>query len=272
MVMNIPTAAPKLRYDLQRHESQFVFITGAGSGIGRETVIRYAHEGAAGIVGVDIREERILETQKIVQESGFNNIFTPLTGDISKHRDVDNMVKTAIEKMGRIDVLANIAGIQPDGFANILDINDEDWDASFFINVKGTMMMCRAVLPGMLERKSGSIINMSSEAGLRGGISGIAYTASKHAIIGLTKNIAWIYRTEGVRCNAVCPGGVDTNMNKEGEIKGEGFNQLLPLLLAINAELVHPDRIAALVSWLGSEESANVTGAIIANDGGMAAG
>jgi NAD(P)-dependent dehydrogenase (short-subunit alcohol dehydrogenase family) len=272
MVMNIPKAPPKLRYDLQRHEGQLVFITGAGSGIGRETVIRYAHEGAAGIVGVDIREQRILETQNIVQEAGFTDIFTPLSGDISKHEDVDRMVKAAIEKMGRIDVLANIAGIQPDGFANIIDITDEDWDATFCINVKGTMMMCRAVLPGMLERKSGSIINMSSEAGLRGGISGIAYTASKHAILGLTKHIAWLYRTEGIRCNAICPGGVDTNMNREGEIKGEGFNQILPLLLAINAELVHPDRIAALVSWLGSEEASNLTGAIIANDGGMSAG
>jgi NAD(P)-dependent dehydrogenase (short-subunit alcohol dehydrogenase family) len=133
------------------------------------------------------------------------------------------------------------------------------------------MMTCRAVVPGMMAREYGAIVNVSSVGGLGGGASGFAYTTSKHAVIGMTRSIAWTYRAAGLRCNAVCPGGVVTNIGTTSVPRDEwGFAQLKPNH-ALAGRMAQPDEIAALISWLASDEASNVSGAIVTADNGWKA-
>ena len=140
------------------------------------------------------------------------------------------------------------------------------------VNVNGPMMLCRKVLPGMLERGSGAIVNVASVAGLRGGGAGIAYTASKHALVGMTRSIAWTYRGDGIRCNAVCPGGVQTNIGATAVPRSQWAFERLGLSLALAERAADPDEIAGVLSWLGCDEAANVNGAVLSADGGWTAG
>jgi len=134
------------------------------------------------------------------------------------------------------------------------------------------MMLTRAVLPGMMERGRGAIVNIASVGGLKGGISGVAYGVSKHGVIGLTRSTAWTYRNAGIRCNAVCPGGVETNIGATSAPRSPwAFEQYQPVL-ATAGRMANPDEIAALVSWLASDEASNVSGAIITADNGWTAG
>jgi NAD(P)-dependent dehydrogenase (short-subunit alcohol dehydrogenase family) len=138
------------------------------------------------------------------------------------------MTEMVVARHGRIDVLVNNAGIN-DRFLPVHALDDETWLNVMGVNVNGVMMLCPAVVPGMMERKSGAIVTVSSIGGLGGGASGFAYTTSKHAVIGMTRSIAWTYRAAGIRCNAVCPGGVVTNIGSTSIPRDEwAFEQLKP--------------------------------------------
>lgn len=170
-----------------------------------------------------------------------------------------------------MDILANVAGIM-DWFLPAHEVDDATWAHVMDVNVTGLMRLSRRVLPQMMQQRSGAIANVASVGGFRGGAAGVAYTTSKHAVIGLTRSTAWTYQTEGIRCNAVCPGGVVTNIGTTAVPRSEWGMRRLQKIHALGERMAEPDEIATLLSWLCSSEASNVNGAIVAADGGWTAG
>lgn len=252
--------------DHTRHTGRIALVTGAGSGIGRATVILMA-QGGATIIACDLNPNALNET--LAASSGLVGSIELAEMDVTKQTDVDRVVSDVLARHGRIDMLANVAGIM-DGFLPAHEVDDETWRRVMDVNHSGSLHTARTILPGMLERGSGVIINVASEAGLRGGLAGAAYTSSKHAVVGLTKSIAWSYAGKGIRCNAVCPGGVDTNISlaSRSELGSERTQAIANLAIGT----ANPTQIATVISWLCSSEADQVNGAIMPVDGGWSAG
>ncbi|GAA3581907.1 SDR family NAD(P)-dependent oxidoreductase [Klugiella xanthotipulae] len=244
-----------------RFAGKTAIVTGAGSGIGRATATRLAHEGAR-VIAADVAPERLVE---LAAELSAYNVVT-IAGDITAEEVVQKIVAAAD---GRVDVLANIAGIM-DGFLPAAEIDDATWERVFNVNVNSIMRLSRAVLPLMIAHNSGAIVNVTSEAGLRGSAAGVAYTASKHAVIGFTKNTAVMYAAHGIRTNAVAPGAVITNI--EAPMKSQHAAGVVgPLLQVVVPAPAEADRLAAAITWLASDDADNVNGQVLASDGGWSA-
>ncbi len=232
-------------------------ITAAGQGIGRASVDSYVAEGAQVIAG-DINDESLAELATI---EGVTAIKLDVT-------DAD-AVAAAVAEAGPIDILFNCAGYV--GAGNILECDDEQWDFSFELNVKAMYRLAKLVLPGMLENGGGSIINMSSVASsLKGVPNRMSYCASKAAVIGLTKSIAADFITQGIRCNAICPGTVDSpSMHERLRATGD-YEKALSDFVARQpmGRIGKAEEIAALAVYLGADETAFTTGQTFAIDGG----
>jgi NAD(P)-dependent dehydrogenase (short-subunit alcohol dehydrogenase family) len=244
-----------------RFAGKTAIVTGAGSGIGKATALRLATEGAR-VVGSDISSERL--TALVDENPGLE--IVAVAGDVSSEETIAKLLEAA---GGRVDALANVAGIM-DGFLPPAEVDDATWDRVFAVNVTAIMRLSRAVLPLMVESGSGSIVNVSSEAGLRGSAAGAAYTASKHAVIGLTKSTSVFYAPKGVRANAVAPGGVATNIEAPFLSAWAG-ERVGPLLQTVVPPVAQAAQLAASITWLLSDDSANVTGVVLASDGGWSA-
>lgn len=243
-----------------RFDGKTAIVTGAGSGIGRAVAVRLAREGARVIAG-DISAERLDE---LAQELG--DAVAVVEGDISREETAQALVAAA---GNRVDVLVNNAGIMDD-FLPAAEVDDQTWERVIAVNVTGAMRLTRAVLPLMLEAGSGSIVNVGSEAGLRGSCAGVAYTASKHAVEGLTKNTSFMYAPKGIRCNLVAPGAVATNI--EASFKSELAQERIgPILGSVMPPPATSEMLASAIAWLASDDSQNVTGAVLSSDGGWSA-
>jgi len=243
-----------------RFAGKTIIVTGAGSGIGRATASRVAREGGR-VIGVDISQERLDEFKAAHADAD----ITVIVADISDDAGVAAIVEAAGEK---IDGLANVAGIMDD-MTPVGEVTDAVWDRVFKVNVTGTMKLMRAVIPAMQAAAAGQIVNVASEAGLRGSAAGAAYTASKHAVVGLTKSAAFMYTGSGIRVNAVCPGGVATNI---GAVFASSLGaERIQRAMAILPGVAQSDQLAASITWLLSDDSTNVSGAILASDGGWSA-
>ena len=242
----------------KRLEGKVALITAAGQGIGRATAICFAHEGAK-VWATDINEAALESLQK--EES---------TIEI---RLLDVRSRGAIEAIaaetGPVDVLFNCAGYVHQG--TVLDCAEEAWDFSFDLNVSSMYRTCRTYLPGMLAKGRGSIINMSSiVSSLKGAPNRFAYATTKAAVIGLTKAIAADFVTKGVRCNAICPGTVETpslgeRMASSGDAAAARTNFIARQPMG---RLGKPEEIASAALYLASEESAFTTGQTLIIDGG----
>ncbi|MHC9043225.1 SDR family NAD(P)-dependent oxidoreductase [Microbacterium saperdae] len=240
-----------------RFTGRTIIVTGAASGIGRATAERIAAEGGR-VIAVDLSTAG-LET--LVSDHP-NAGVVPVTASITDPADVSRVVDVA---GGSIDGLANVAGIM-DGMMPLHEASDELWRRVFAVNVDGAFLLSRAVLPAMLRAGSGSIVNVASEAALRGNAAGTAYTASKHAVVGMTKSSAFLYGPEGIRTNAVAPGPVATGISGtvESTFAAGRLQDFMPLIPPV----VDPERIAATITWLLSDDSENVNGILLASDGG----
>ena len=253
--------SPAVPFISDRFAGKTAIVTGAGSGIGRATAVRLALEGAT-VVASDISAARL---QDLVTEHPELDLVT-VAGDISTEDAVRAVVAAA---GGRVDALANVAGIM-DAFLPPAEIDDATWERVFAVNVTAVMRLTRAVLPLMLEAGAGAIVNVSSEASLRASASGVAYSASKHAVNGLTKSTAVLYKAQGIRANAVAPGAVPTNI--EAPFKSKHAAAVLgPIMGTTVPTPATPEQLAATIAWLLSDEASNVNGAILPCDGGWSA-
>lgn len=241
-----------------RFTGRTVIVTGAASGIGRATASRVAREGGR-VVAVDISQERLRDFAASLPDAD----VVAVAGDITKQDDIDRVVAAAD---GRCDALANVAGVNDD-FSPAHETSDEMWDRVIAINLTGGFKLSRAVLPLMLAARRGSIVNVASEAGLRGNASGNAYTASKHGVIGLTRSAAFMYGPEGIRVNAVAPGGVATGIPMPPTMSETGLARLRPFQRAIPT-VATAEELAASITFLLSDDGVNVNGAVLASDGG----
>jgi len=254
--------------DAHRHVGKVAIVTGAGSGIGASTALRLLGEGASVVAG-DVSAAG-LESLRADAGETVDRLLT-VVGDISSQADVDALRAAAIDAHGRVDIVANVAGIM-DWFLPAHEVDDETWRKVMAVNLDGPMMLTRAVLPGMRERGSGSIVNVASVGGLRGGAAGAAYTASKHGLVGLTRSVAWTYAEDHIRCNVVCPGGVATNITTTAMPRSEWGMGRLAKIHASATGMAQADEVATLISWLASDEASNVSGAVVTSDGGWMAG
>ncbi|GGJ23068.1 UNVERIFIED_ORG: NAD(P)-dependent dehydrogenase (short-subunit alcohol dehydrogenase family) [Paenarthrobacter nicotinovorans] len=242
----------------RRFDGQTVIVTGAASGIGLATALRVAREGGR-VVASDRSEEGLSKLMTEHAELG----LIPVAGDISTEEAVQRVVAAAGE---RIDALANVAGIM-DSFQPVHELDDDTWAHVLDVNLTSMMRLMRAVVPAMLAAGNGSIVNVSSEAGLRGSAAGAAYTVSKHAVIGLTRNSAIMYGRRGIRVNAVAPGGTRTNIH--AEFKSQLAAEVLGPLMQVNVPPVaEASELAAGITFLLSRDGSNINGVVLASDNG----
>ncbi len=241
-----------------RFTGRTVIVTGAASGIGRAVASRVAREGGR-VVAVDVSDSKLGELEASLPDSG----IVTVTGDITKQESVDAIVAAA---GATIDALANVAGINDD-FSPLAETTDEIWDRVIGVNLTGAFKLSRAVIPAMVQAGRGTIVNVTSEAGLRGNASGNAYTTSKHGVIGMTKSAAFMYGPQGLRINAVAPGGVATGIPFPPHVSEAGRERLGPFQAQIPA-LATAEQLAASITFLLSDDSVNINGAILPSDGG----
>lgn len=247
-----------------RLENRVAIVTGGSAGIGRATALLLSREGARVVVG-DYHEDAGMETVRMIEESGGTGLFVPT--DVSEPDQVQAMVDKALQEYDGIDILFNNAGILFLG--TVLETDLKNWTRVMDINLTGTFLCSRAVLPHMIERGGGSIINMTSSTGAHDAAPNIAaYVASKGGVALLTKCMAIDHAKDKVRVNAIAPGPTDTDMLRDNLTKEqlEEFQNTFPM-----KRLGKPEELAHAALFLASDEASFVTGAIIAVDGGQTA-
>ncbi|WP_088007711.1 SDR family oxidoreductase [Indiicoccus explosivorum] len=248
-------------------EGKVAIVTGAASGMGKAIAELYAKEGAK-VVIADMNLEGAEAVAKGISENG--GTAKAVQVNVAKQEDIDSMIDTALNEYDTLDILVNNAGIM-DSFEPVADISDEKWDRIFEVNTKGVMRAMRRAIPIFLEKGKGVIVNTASTGGLNGAHAGVAYGASKHAVVGLTKNTGYMYAKEGIRCNAIAPGGVATNIaSSAGNFNEFGASRLQPVQ-GIIPRIGQPEEIAQVALFLASDESSFVNGTVITADAGWTA-
>ena len=241
-------------------------ITGAGGGMGRVAARMFAAEGAK-VVVAESSEPAGRETVRLVTEAG--GIASFVQADVSKEPSARAMVEHAMDSYGRLDVLYNNAGVMPEADHSVVDTDSDTWDLVMAVNVRGVFLACKYAIPRMVEAGSGSIINIASFVALLGcSVPQDAYTASKGAILSLTRSLAVQFAPRGVRTNAICPGPVETPLLMDWLVKDEEAKRTR---LARNptGRFGKPDEIVYLAMYLASDESRWTNGASLVVDGGI---
>lgn len=249
-----------------RLQEKVAIITGAGSGMGRVAAQLFAAEGAK-VVVADFDEAAGSETADLVTTSGGEASF--VRADVSDEGDAKAMVDHAVERFGRVDALYNNAGVMPERDHSVIDTDVATWDRVMAINVRGVFLACKYAIPRMVDQGSGSVINISSFVALLGcSVPQDAYTASKGAVLSLTRSLAVQFAPHGVRSNAICPGPIETPMLMEWLLKDDEARQLR---LARNptGRFGKPEEIVNVAIYLASDESRWTNGAHFVIDGGI---
>jgi NAD(P)-dependent dehydrogenase (short-subunit alcohol dehydrogenase family) len=249
-----------------RLEGKVAVITGAGSGMGRVAAQMFASEGAK-VVVAEFDEQGGTETERLVANAGGEATF--IKTDVSREEDARAMVDHAVERFGRLDVLYNNAGIMPETDHSVTDTEVAVWDQVMAVNLRGVFLGCKYAIPRMIEQGSGSVINISSFVAILGcSVPQDAYTASKGAVLSLTRSLAVQFGPSGVRSNAICPGPIETPLLMDWLLKDEAAKKLR---LARNptGRFGKPEEIVSAAIYLASDEARWTNGAQFVIDGGI---
>ena len=243
-------------------------VTGAASGIGKGAALLLAEEGAR-LVLVDQDADKLKQADEEIRAQGGECVA--VSGDVSRMETIDAAVSAAAGAYGGVDIVFNNAGIMPTG--DIVDFLEDTWDRVLDVNLKSMFLMCKKVIPEMLKRGGGSIINTSSIMATLTEPGYTAYSAAKAGIIGLTKEIAVAYTEKGIRVNAICPGWVDTDMNRRLAEEIGGMDKLYPIFKQQQplGRMASVREVAYAVLFLASDESTAVSGSCLYVDGAASA-
>jgi len=251
---------------MKKLENKVAIVTGAGSGIGREIAKLFASEGSS-VLATDIDPSRLEALEKEALEQKLH--IKTLLCDMSKEKDIEKMLDHAVKNFGTLDILVNNAGIM-DNFEPVAEVDDRLWERVMNVNVTGPFRAMRGAVKIFLSKGSGNIINISSLGGINGARAGAAYTTSKHAITGLTKNTGYMYSKSGIRCNAIAPGAVETNIAETID-----FSKVTSLVkdrimagMPLNPRNGKTEEIAKVALFLASEDSSFINGEVLVVDGG----
>jgi NAD(P)-dependent dehydrogenase (short-subunit alcohol dehydrogenase family) len=245
-----------------RMQGMVALVTGAGSGIGRACCARFVREGAR-VAGFDLQGEAAF--REVAADGLFHG------GDVTDAAALARAVDETLATFGRLDVLVTAAGIADAGPVHLVEENA--WDRVLDINLKGTFLSIKAVLPAMMRQRAGSIVTIASIEGVVGSEGGSSYNASKGAVVLLTRNVAMDYARLGIRCNAICPGFIDTPLFRATT----GHDFMRDYVASIRAETKmqrfgQPEEIASVAFFLAGGDSAFMTGQALVVDGGYTAG
>lgn len=252
---------------MKKLENKTAIVTGAASGMGKAIAILFAAEGA-NVVVADLKPDAIAEVVNAIIDFGGKAVG--IVCNVGLEADIKRLIDGAIDNYSTVDILVNNAGVM-DNFEPVDQVSNEQWDRLMNINLNGPFYACRLAIPIMLKQGSGSIINIASVGGLNGSRAGVAYTASKHALIGLSKNIGFMYAQKGIRCNAIAPGGVKTNIAQSmGQPNEFGYGRAT-IGGGVMPRMGEPEEIAKTALFLASDDSSFVNGSVVTADGGWTA-
>ncbi|SHH87279.1 NAD(P)-dependent dehydrogenase, short-chain alcohol dehydrogenase family [Sporobacter termitidis DSM 10068] len=252
-----------------RLENKAAVVTGASSGMGRAIAALYAAQGAK-VLAVARRTDRLEALAK--EAEGYPGRISPFAGDMLVKEQAEGIIAEAVKQFGRLDILVNNAGIMDD-FSPVGEFSDDIYEKVMKLNLEAPFYSMRAAIKEFEKQGSGVIVNIASVGGLFGGRAGAVYTASKHGLVGLTKNTAFHYGGKNIRCNAICPGSITTEVGS-GEfmqkINMDAMNRMMKGTGLINRP-GEPDEIAQAALFLASDDSSYINGQAIAVDGGWTA-
>ena len=250
----------------RRYEGKSVIITGAAGGMGKRFALDFAAEGA-NVVAVDLAPEKL--ENLVLQAKELPGTIIPYAGDLATQEANESMIDFTVKKFGKLDVLVNNAGVGG-RFEPIGELTNELWEKVFQVNLQAPIYSTRKAVQVMAEQPSGgNIINMASVCGIEGAKSGVAYTITKHGLIGLTKNTAFMYMDKNIRCNAIAPGWIQTDMVEDfpddsvfgkARIQGSYGNHL---------KMGTPEDVSSLIRYVASDEAKFINGSVLLIDGGL---